>query len=336
MANRSPAWQDAPLMAQPPALLELSDVRKSYGSVRALAGVTAQIGGNVIGLLGPNGAGKSTLLKCMLGLVRHEGRATVLGLSSATESFRIRDRVGYMPEMDSYLADLTAVEVCSYAGELSGLPRSEAMQRAHAALYYAGLEEKRYLKVEGYSTGMKQRVKLAQALVHDPELLFLDEPTNGLDPRARDEMLELILELPERRGCSIILSTHLLPDVDRVCDHVVIMDRGQLRFFGTILDLRRGGPVDQLMLQSVYDLEVKIGSEERALAAALEGAGCSVEPRPPRRLVVRLPEGADAGLIFREARATGAQIRHLEPNRASLEEAFLRVVGGDGADGGPA
>ncbi|HLU65467.1 MAG TPA: ABC transporter ATP-binding protein, partial [Kofleriaceae bacterium] len=147
------------------ALLELEDVRKSYGSVQALAGVTARIGGQIIGLLGPNGAGKSTLLKCMLGLTPHEGSARVLGLSSATDSFRIRDRVGYMPEMDSYLADLTAVELCTYAGELSGLPRSEAMQRAHAALYYAGLEEKRYLKVEGYSTGMKQRVKLAQALV---------------------------------------------------------------------------------------------------------------------------------------------------------------------------
>ena len=325
MARGQAAWQDARRVSEAPALLELDDVRKSYGSVRALAGVSARIGGKVIGLLGPNGAGKSTLLKCLLGLIRHEGRATVLGLSSATESFRIRDRVGYMPEMDSYLSDLTAVEVCTYAGELSGLPRSEAMQRAHAALYYAGLEEKRYLKVEGYSTGMKQRVKLAQALVHDPELLFLDEPTNGLDPRARDEMLELILELPDRRGCSIILSTHLLPDVDRVCDHVVIMHRGRLRFFGTIEELRRG-PVDQAAMQ-VYDLELKIGSEEAALAAGLERAGCAVEPRPPRRLVVRLPDGADASLIFREARASGAQIRHLEPNRASLEEAFLRVVG---------
>ncbi len=317
------------------ALIELDDVRKSYGSVRALGGVTASIGGEIIGLLGPNGAGKSTLLKCLLGLIPHQGTGRVLGLSTATESFRIRDRVGYMPEMDSYLADLTAVELCTYAAELSGLPRTEAMQRAHAALYYAGLEEKRYLKVEGYSTGLKQRVKLAQALVHDPELLFLDEPTNGLDPRARDEMLELILELPERRGCGIVLSTHLLPDVDRICDHVVIMHRGKLQFFGTIEELRRGGPVDQAALGApVYDVEVKIGVEEAAFAAALEAAGCTVERKPPRKMVVKLPEGGDSMLLFREAARAGAQIRHLEPNQASLEEAFLRVVGQSGE--GPA
>src|ERR1041385_9526597 len=157
----------------------------------------------------------------MLGLTPPQGQARVLGLSSAAESFKVRDRVGYMPESDSYLADLTAVELCTYAGELSGLPRSEAMQRAHAALYYAGLEEKRYQPIDGYSTGMKQRVKLAQALVHDPEILFLDEPTNGLDPQSREEMLRLIVDLPERRGCAIVLSTHLLPDVDRVCDRAV-------------------------------------------------------------------------------------------------------------------
>jgi ABC-2 type transport system ATP-binding protein len=310
--------------AEAPALLQLRDVRKSYGSVQALAGVTADVSGQVIGLLGPNGAGKSTLLKCMLGLTPHQGEARVLGLSAHRESFRIRDRVGYMPEADSYLADLTAVELCTFAGELSGLPRSEAMQRAHAALYYAGLEEKRYLKVEGYSTGMKQRVKLAQALVHDPELLFLDEPTNGLDPRARDDMLELVMDLPHRRGCAIILSTHLLPDVDRICDQVVIMHRGNIRFSGTIEELRRGGPVAEAASR-IYDVEIKAGEDE--FAGALARAGCAVERKPPRRLVVRLPDGADSTLLFQEARASGAQIRHLEPNQASLEEAFMRVIG---------
>ena len=215
-------------------LIELDTVSKRYGQIWALRELEAKIDGQVIGLLGPNGAGKSTLLKSLLGLIRFEGDAQVLGLSPQRESFRIRDRVGYMPEMDSYLAGMTAVELCSYAAELSGLPRTEAMQRAHAALYYAGIEEKRYLKVEGYSTGLKQRVKLAQALVQDPEILFLDEPTNGLDPRARDEMLELIEELPKKRGCAIVLSTHLLPDVDRTCDRVVVLHQGRLRFSGTI------------------------------------------------------------------------------------------------------
>jgi ABC-2 type transport system ATP-binding protein len=303
-------------------LVQLTEVAKRYGEIQALRGVTATIDGEVIGLLGPNGAGKSTLLKSMLGLIPHEGEARVLGLSSRTESFRIRDRVGYMPEMDSYLTGMTAVELCTYAGELSGLPRTEAMQRAHAALYYAGLEEKRYLKVDGYSTGLKQRVKLAQALVHDPQLLFLDEPTNGLDPRAREEMLELILELPQKRGCSIIISTHLLPDVDRICDHVAIMHKGRMEFWGTIQDLRSGG---QGADESLFDVEVKKDAE--ALAERLRAAGCQVTPSPPLRLSVKVPEGAGASLIFREARAAGTQVRGLELQRETLEAAFLRVVG---------
>ncbi len=303
-------------------LIELRDVGKSYGTVRALDGVNAEIGGSVIGLLGPNGAGKSTLLKAMLGLIPHEGEGSVLGLSTQSESFRIRDRVGYMPEMDSYLADMTAVELCTYAGELSGLPKSEAMQRAHAALYYADLEDKRYLKVEGYSTGMKQRVKLAQALVHDPELLFLDEPTNGLDPHAREEMLELILELPKKRGCSIILSTHLLPDVDRVCDRVVILHRGKLRFSGKIEDLRTGGKMPD---ERVFDVEVKRDLEE--YADKLRAAGCEVETEPPLKLVARVPEAEGSTILLREARAVGTQVRRLEVRRESLEDAFMRVVG---------
>lgn len=305
-------------------LIELRNVQKSYGSIRALDGVTADIGGEIIGLLGPNGAGKSTLLKSMLGLIPHQGEATVLGLSSRKESFRIRDRVGYMPEMDSYLSGMTAVELCTYAGELSGLPRNEAMQRAHAALYYADLEDKRYLKVEGYSTGMKQRVKLAQALVHDPELLFLDEPTNGLDPGARDDMLELILELPQKRGCSIIISTHLLPDVDRICDQVVIMHRGNIRFSGTIEDLRQGGKGAD---ERNFEIEVKHKLEE--LAAELRNGGCEVETTPPLKMTARVPEGENATYILRTARTVGSQVRHLDLQRESLEQAFMRVVGAE-------
>ncbi|HLL24264.1 MAG TPA: ABC transporter ATP-binding protein, partial [Kofleriaceae bacterium] len=194
------------------ALIELVHLTKRYGPITAIGDVNAVVDGKIIGLLGPNGAGKSTLLKCLLGLIPYDGDARVLGLSARTHGAEIRDRVGYMPEQEAFLSGMSAVELCTYAGELSGLPRTEAMQRAHAALYYAGLEEKRYQPIDGYSTGMKQRVKLAQALVHDPEILFLDEPTNGLDPRSRDEMLELVVELPVRRGCSIVLSTHLLPD----------------------------------------------------------------------------------------------------------------------------
>lgn len=306
------------------ALIELQDVSKSYGPVDALKGLTTKIDGEVIGLLGPNGAGKSTLLKCLLGLTPHKGKATVLGLSTASESFRIRDRVGYMPEMDSYLAGLSAVELCCFAGELSGLPKNESMQRAHAALYYAGIEDKRYLKVEGYSTGLKQRVKLAQALVHDPELLFLDEPTNGLDPRSRDEMLELIMDLPKKRSCSIIISTHLLPDVDRICDRVIIMQHGRLRFTGTIEELRTSGTGAD---ESIVEVEMRDPTE--SFAAHLESAGCQVEARPGQRLIVTMPPGEDSGYLLRQARDAGAQLRHLEVRLETLEEAFMRVVGED-------
>ena len=301
-------------------MIELDGLEKKFGAINALAKVTATIDGNIIGLLGPNGAGKSTLLKCLLGLIPFSGRATVLGLSAATEGSAIRDRVGYMPEQEAFLAGMSAVELCTYAGELSGLPRTEAMQRAHAALYYAGLEDKRYQPIDGYSTGMKQRVKLAQALVHDPELLFLDEPTNGLDPKSRDEMLTLITDLPDRRGCAIILSTHLLPDVERVCDHAVIMHQGAVRFVGTIDELRGARGRD-----TELTVEVKADAQKLADALTESGATCTVVSRI--QLSVDLPPNGTSELVFRRAKDHGLQIRGLEVRRESVETAFLRVLG---------
>jgi ABC-2 type transport system ATP-binding protein len=301
-------------------VIELDGLEKKFGAINALAKVTATIDGNIIGLLGPNGAGKSTLLKCLLGLIPFSGRATVLGLSAATEGSAIRDRVGYMPEQEAFLAGMSAVELCTYAGELSGLPRTEAMQRAHAALYYAGLEDKRYQPIDGYSTGMKQRVKLAQALVHDPELLFLDEPTNGLDPKSRDEMLTLITDLPDRRGCAIILSTHLLPDVERVCDHAVIMHQGAVRFVGTIDELRGARGRD-----TELTVEVKADAQKLADALTESGATCTVVSRI--QLSVDLPPNGTSELVFRRAKDHGLQIRGLEVRRESVETAFLRVLG---------
>jgi ABC-2 type transport system ATP-binding protein len=302
-----------------PPLLELSALAKRYGQVTALSGVTARVTGRIVGLLGPNGAGKSTLLKCLLGLIPFEGRAQVLGLDAATHGADIRDRVGYMPESEAMLMGMSAVELCTYAAQLSGLPRTEAMQRAHAALYFAGLEDKRYQPIESYSTGMKQRVKLAQALVHDPELLFLDEPTNGLDPRAREEMLALIRELPGRRGCAIILSTHLLPDVERVCDQAVIMHKGTMRFSGSIEELRRS--------RGTGELVVEVKEEPGRLVAALRAAGATSEVTSLLTASLILPAGADTRLAFEAARRAGSQIRRLEVRRDSLEAAFLRVIG---------
>ncbi len=306
-------------------LIELAGLRKRYGAIEALKDVTATISGRIIGLLGPNGAGKSTLLKCLMGLVPFEGHAAVLGLAAASHGAEIRDRVGYMPESEVLLAGMSAVELCTYAGELAGLPRTEAMQRAHAALYFAGLEDKRYQPVESYSTGMKQRVKLAQALVHDPELLFLDEPTNGLDPRSREEMLALIRDLPERRGCAIVLSTHLLPDVERVCDHAVIMHRGGLRFSGSIAELRKSRGAD-----GEYVVEVK--SHPERLAEELRAQGAGSEVTSGLTVSLTLPAGATTRVAFVAAQRSGTQIRRLEVRRDSLEAAFLRVIG----EAGPA
>jgi ABC-2 type transport system ATP-binding protein len=309
-----------------PALIACDRLTKRYGAITALDRVTAGVDGNIIGLLGPNGAGKSTLLKALLGLLPYEGTARVLGLEAATQGAAIRDRVGYMPEQEAFLSGMSAVELCAYAGELSGLPRTEAMQRAHAALYYAGLEEKRYQPIDGYSTGMKQRVKLAQALVHDPEILFLDEPTNGLDPRSREEMLDLIVELPARRNCAIVLSTHLLPDVERVCDHAVIMHRGAVRFVGTIDELQGARGRDSELFVMVKDNAVR-------LAEALGVAGAICRVTSPLALEVDLPAHATSRLVFDTARAAGLQIRELGVRRESIEAAFLRVLG-DGPGGG--
>src|SRR6187455_3629414 len=222
-----------------------------YGKNFALNDVTAIFPPGAVGLLGPNGAGKSTLLKSLLGfLVPEKGSMTVLGLDVAHAPLEIRERIGYMPESDSHIPGMNAVTFVAYCGQLSGLPAVDAMQRAHEVLYYVGLGEARYRNVETYSTGMKQRIKLAQALVHDPDLLFLDEPTNGMDPKGRDEMLELIRDLGHNKNVNLILSSHLLPDVEYTCDHVVVMDKGQVAAQGPIEELK--GPAGR-----VFELRIK-------------------------------------------------------------------------------
>src|SRR6186713_445245 len=201
------------------AVVQLDGVTVIYGKNQALKNVTARFARGAVGLLGPNGAGKSTMLKSLLGFVKPDrGRMTVLGLDVATSPLEIRARIGYMPENDSHIPGMTAVAFVGYCGELAGLRPVDAIQRAHEVLYYVGLGEARYRNVETYSTGMKQRIKLAQALVHDPDLLLLDEPTNGMDPKGRDEMLVLIRDISTRRGMSLILCSHLLHDVERVCE----------------------------------------------------------------------------------------------------------------------
>jgi ABC-2 type transport system ATP-binding protein len=244
------------------------------------------------------------------------GLVRVLGLDPTSQPLDLRQRVGYMPENDCFVDKLDAASTCEYAAQLCGLPRAEAQQRAHSVLDYVGLGDKRYMKVQAYSTGQKQRVKLAQALVHDPDLLLLDEPTNGLDPRGRDEMLALIGQLPRRRGCSIILSSHLLPDVEAVCDRVCVLAEGQLLHDGTIADLKRED-------RDYYAVRTK--TDPQRLAERLARAGCQAELHDGA-LRVRLPPGGDTSVVFREALAAGVQIRHLQHCELGLEEAFLDVL----------
>jgi ABC-2 type transport system ATP-binding protein len=219
-------------------LVDFQDLAVSYGLVQALSGVSGTVGPGPTGLLGPNGAGKTTLLKTLLGfLTPDRGRLTAFGLDPTREPLQVRRRLGYMPEQDCHVPGMTASAFVAFAGELSGLPRDEAISRAHEVLYYVGLGEARYRNVETYSTGMKQRVKLAQALVHDPDLLLLDEPTNGLDPQGREEMLALIHDIATRRGMSLILCSHLLRDVERVCENVVVFNQGRVAKAGGVREL---------------------------------------------------------------------------------------------------
>src|SRR5256714_12957745 len=248
-------------MPEPAAVVTLDGVTVTYGKNRALRDVTSSFAAGAVGLLGPNGAGKSTMLKSLLGfLVPERGRLRVLGLDVAEAPLEIRARVGYMPESDSHIPGMNAVSFVAYCGELAGLPRVDAMQRAHEVLFYVGLGEARYRNVDTYSTGMKQRIKLAQALVHDPDLVLLDEPTNGMDPKGREEMLALIRDLAEDKHISLILSSHVMPDVESVCESVVVMNRGRVVMTGPIATLK--GPTGRMF-------EVRIKGDRAAFVEQL-------------------------------------------------------------------
>jgi ABC-2 type transport system ATP-binding protein len=237
-------WRDVYVVEMDEApLVEFRDLGVSYGPVLALAGVSGALRPGPTGLLGPNGAGKTTFLKTLLGFLKPErGRLTAFGLDPGRQPLEVRRRIGYMPEGDCHIPEMTASAFVSYAGELSGMPRNEAVSRSHEVLYYVGLGEARYRTLDTYSTGMKQRVKLAQALVHDPDLLLLDEPTNGLDPAGREDMLTLIADVADSKGISLVLCSHLLRDVERVCRAVIVMDR-EGRRLGNIAELTGRRPV---------------------------------------------------------------------------------------------
>ncbi|MCB9591931.1 MAG: ABC transporter ATP-binding protein [Sandaracinaceae bacterium] len=299
------------------SLLELKGVEKRYGELVALRSVDLDVQPGRIGLLGPNGAGKSTLLKTLLGLVRHDhGTVRVFERDVAREPFEVRARIGYMPEGDSVLPELTALQFTTLAAELCGLPRAEAIARSHQVLHYVGLGEARYRRLGSFSTGMRQRARLAQALVGDPKLLLLDEPTSGLDPRGREEMLALILDIPHRTGASVVLSTHILPDVEKTCDQVIVIAGGEVLYAGELDPLVRPD-------RNVYEVRAK-GSLKK-LKKTLELGRCIVE-RSGSTLEVKVPEGKDATFVLELAYQEGHQLRHLAPLIQTLERAFLKTL----------
>jgi len=299
-------------------VVQFQDLSVSYGLVQALAGVSGEFPAGPTGLLGPNGAGKTTLLKTLLGFLDPDGgRMSAFGLDPTREPLEVRRRLGYMPEQDCHLPGMSASAFVAFAGELSGLPRDEAISRSHEVLYYVGLGEARYRNVETYSTGMKQRAKLAQALVHDPDLLLLDEPTNGLDPKGREEMLALIHDIATRRQMSLILCSHLLRDVERVCENVIVLNQGQVARAGTIPELT--GPRRQ-----TYDVRFK-GDATSVLTDLKDLGGDWREGEDGVRLF--LPDGKGPETIFRLAKECGVQVRHLRPGAETLEDVFLAALG---------
>ncbi len=305
----------------PTMLFELHNVTKTYGKVTALRNLAVAIPPGAIGLLGPNGAGKTTLIRTLLGLITIDsGTGHVLGMDIRSQRLDIRQAVGFVPEDECLFPVVAGIEFVAYAGELTGMAFTDAMQRAHEVLDYVGLGEARYRRVESYSTGMKQRLKLAAAIVHDPRLLILDEPTNGMDPAGRQELLELAHDLSHNKEMSLLFSSHLLPDVEAVCDYVMVLGRGSLLAQGTIQELKQ-------VHHQLFDVRVKTDSER--FARQLTAAGCSVQAQDEGLLVELTPDQTPA-VVWQTAAAAGEQIRYLRPRRSTLEEVFLNAIAEQG------
>ena len=302
------------------SIARITNLTVRYGSKTAVNDLTVEVPEGCTGLLGPNGAGKTTLLKTLLGfLIPTEGSGEVLGMNIATQGLAIRQRIGLMPEMDCHIPGMNAVTFVALSGELCGMPANHAIGRAHEVLEYCGLGEARYRNAETYSTGMKQRLKLAQALVHGPKLVFLDEPTNGLDPAGRDEMLALIRDISHGKGVNVIVSSHLLPDIERTCDGLIVMRSGRVVQQGTISELR-----------STTEIQVDVELREAVPAFAKRLTEMGAKPLREMGSSYRFAFPATLGnlgqAVFITARETGAQVRGFRPAQRSLEDIFMEAI----------
>ncbi len=301
--------------------IDIQNITFFYGKVRALDSVNLNLSQGAIGLLGPNGAGKSTLLRILLGfLVPDKGDGSVLGYDIREQQSMIRRNVGYMPEDDCLIPGMDAVSFTSYLGELSGMPQQEAMKRAHEVLFYVGLEESRYRRLETYSSGMKQRLKLAQAIVHDPHLIFLDEPTSGLDPNGRKEILELIVDISSKKNIQVLISSHILSDIESTCNYVVILNKGKLAAQGNISELKQ-------INFCLFELKVKGESEN--FFKKLSDLDCQMDEAEDGVLKIYMPPQINPQEIFRIGAEENIQIRHFVRSESSLEDLFANVVGVD-------
>jgi ABC-2 type transport system ATP-binding protein len=300
-------------------LIDVEGVVKRYGSVVALDGVTARFTDRAVGLLGANGAGKSTLMRSMLGLIRpDEGHISVLGMNATERSWEIRRQLGYMPEHDSLPMGMTARDLVVHLGELRGLPRRVAVLRASEVLFQVGLEEERSRLIRTFSVGMKQRTNLAQAIVHSPRLVILDEPTNGLDPAGRDEMLALVRRLSSELDIAVVMSSHVLEDVARTCDSVLVLREGRVVATRRIESPDRDGH---------GDVEVQITGDAEAFAAAVRRLGLAIRPSGERLLV----SGSDRSAVLRGVRDAacdaGVGVHELRPAGPTLEESLIGAIG---------
>ena len=306
-------------------LIELQNIVKYYGKVCVLDDVSISLQPGVTGLLGPNGAGKSTLIKVILGLVRiTSGSGQVMGKDLLNEGKSIRSLIGYMPEDDSYIAGMSGVEVVRYAACLSGMSSTEGLRRAHEIMDYCDIGQERYREIETYSTGMRQKTKVAQAIVSDPPILIFDEPTSGLDPEAREAMLNRVKNLSVRHGKTVIISTHILRDVQQICEHVLIMANGKMKMSDRLDNVHR---------PSSPNLHLVVEGDQQGFQIELERRGIQFALAEKNQIQVITADGILPAEVWGVAQQTSVQIRSIIPARNSLETIFREAVGEDARAG---
>ncbi len=310
---------------EPSATIISKNVTVAYGHITALSDFSVDIPPGIVGLLGPNGAGKSTFIKASLGLLLPDrGQIRIMGLDSRWQGLAVRDMVGYMPEHDCLMDSFTAVELVSYMGQISGMEKKDSVPRSHEMLDFVGLGEERYRPISSYSTGMKQRVKLAQAIVHDPKILFLDEPTNGMDPQGREDMLNLIGKIRESDK-SILVSTHILDDLEKVSDHAIIIGDGRMLARGNMETLLAG--TENLRVVKVRGAKVRVEAFLGELRNSYEVMSVSEEGGQTSAVIINPGDGNE---VFRLCGQCGVQLRAYYPEKPSLEDFFINAVGGGG------